>query len=95
MLRKPEIVQAVGKKSGFTQADTALVLDAYHELIEEELTAGREFKLGEIGTFRPKTNKARQCRNPHDGSMIDVPEKHKTVFKVKPSMAGAIHEALR
>lgn len=72
---KKEIVRAVGKASGVSQANTEAVLDAYFEVIYECLKEGTAVSLVGIGKIEPKYMEAKPERD------VYVPLIKETVHK--------------
>ncbi len=51
------------------------VLNGYHNVMRVSLKKGLNFQVGNIVVLKPVTRPARQCRNPQNGEMVNVPEK--------------------
>ena len=79
---KGELVREIAKTAGITQDQAEAVLTAALDLIKAHTDDGRSVILKGFGTFKTKISKARVARNPGTGATINVPEKHKMVFKV-------------
>ncbi|MGM0378877.1 MAG: HU family DNA-binding protein [Bacillota bacterium] len=82
-LRKKELVEKLTKKTGLTKKDTKNLLDAFTDVVGEELNNGNEIALTGFGKFYPRHRKARKATNPQDpkGDKIDVPAKDVPKFK--------------
>jgi len=57
-----------------SKEETATIKEAV-ELVKRELSAGEDVTLYRFGTFKAKTAKARNARNPHTGEAVSVPER--------------------
>ena len=60
MVFKPEIVQLLMKKTGFTRLDCEEFLEGYYDVLIEQLANKRAIRLGPIGTIKPISH-----LNPH------------------------------
>jgi nucleoid DNA-binding protein len=75
-----EIIAAVAKSEGLTQAAVKGVLNAYHAGIMAALMGGETIRVRGFGTFSVKTMKA-ICRKGGCLGPINVPERQKVRFK--------------
>lgn len=76
-----EIVKAVAKNTGNTQAAVSKIIDAYLSEVSDSLNEGTMVNIRDFGSFRMVTRAARQGRNPYTGEMMDIPEKQVVTFK--------------
>ena len=66
-------VELLKDKSGLTKKDIESVLAALTDSVREcVLDGGKEIRLRDFGTFKPKVTKARMGRNPRTGEAIPV-----------------------
>lgn len=81
-MKKFELVQAIAKKTGYTQEVVNNVIDAMQPIIvEATVENGEEVNLPELGKFKRQVFKARKGRNPLTGESLDIPESHTVSFK--------------
>lgn len=81
-MKKYELVQAIAKKTGYTQDVVNNVIDAMQPIIVEACVEnGEEVNLPELGKFKRQIFKARKGRNPLTGEALDIPESHTVSFK--------------
>lgn len=81
-MKKFELVQAIAKKTGYTQDVVNKIIDAMQPIIVEACVEnGDEVNLPELGKFKRQVFKARKGRNPLTGDAIDIPESHTVAFK--------------
>ena len=90
-MNKGELVQAVAARSGFTQKNAAIALDAVLEVIVNSVTSGDKVTLVGFGTFEQRDRKGRAGRNPATGEAINIPASRSVAFKP----GQALKEALR
>ena len=86
-MNKAELVEALAKKIDSTKSDTAGIVDAFIETIQENLHEG--IKISGLGTFSAAKRKARIARNPQTGEEIKVPAKWAPVFKASSGLKEA------
>lgn len=82
-MKKNEFVAAIAEKTGFTKKDVDAFIKSASDVILEVIANEDSVKFGDVCSFKGITRDARQARNPKDGSVIHVPEKHgypKAVF---------------
>lgn len=81
-MKKFELVQAIAKKTGYTQEVVNNVIDAMQPIIVEACVEnGEEVNLPDLGKFKRQIFKARKGRNPLTGESLDIPESHTVSFK--------------
>tara|TARA_A100001035_G_scaffold255170_1_gene229546 strand:+ start:200 stop:493 length:294 start_codon:yes stop_codon:yes gene_type:complete len=73
VVTKAELLELLKDKSGLTKKDIESVLAALTDSVREcVLDGGKEIRLRDFGTFKPKVTKARMGRNPRTGEAIPV-----------------------
>lgn len=78
-LCKSDLVTATAQMSALGKDDCQRVIDTALQLITEQLAGGGDVQITGFGTFKLRTVKARQGRNPRTGQPVDI----KASFKVK------------
>ena len=82
-MNKAELIEKLAEKYGAcSKAEAGRALDAFVEIVKDELKKGGEVAIAGFGTFKAKKRAARTARNPKTGETIQVPEK--VVPKFKP-----------
>lgn len=92
MTRK-EIVDAVAKKHGYTQADVNAIMLAVLDEIKEAVALKKSVFLRNFGTFSPKKRKAKIAQNITLGQSIQVPERTVPHFKPCESFQNAVNNS--
>ncbi|MCQ2101010.1 MAG: HU family DNA-binding protein [Fibrobacter sp.] len=82
-MSETEILKEISATVITCRKEIKRVIEEYVNCIKDELANGKTVRIKDLGTFTPKTKKARKARNPKTGEEIEVPEK-KTI-KFKPS----------
>lgn len=85
-MKKWDLVKAIAEKTGVSQKEVNLVVDALSEIVVTECRDnGDSVNLPSLGIFKQKVNSARLGRNPATGEALEIKESHTIVFK--PSSA--------
>ncbi len=91
-MNKSELVAKMAEKSGLTKKDAELLLKAYVESVEEELSKEGKVQLVGFGTFEVRHRKARMGRNPqHPDKPIEIPASLAPVFKAGKSLKDLVN----
>lgn len=72
-MTKAELVAKVAVKTQMTQQQTAQVVDLLLASIVAALQGGDKVELLGFGSFRRRTRRPRQGRNPKTGETVEVP----------------------
>lgn len=81
-MNKTELIAAMAEKGGITKVDAGKALNAYVEVVKEQLAKGEDVALIGFGTFTVVDRPARTCRNPRTGETLTVAAKKSAKFKV-------------
>lgn len=87
---KKDLVSAVAKSAGLSQAQTATVVDALLAEIEGALKAGKKVRLIGFGTFEVRERAARRGVNPQTGKAMDIPKSKSPAFKPGKELKDAV-----
>ncbi len=71
----------LGPREKFTQSEAEVVVNTVVESIIEALRRGEKIELRGFGSFRLRTRRPRQGRNPKTGTKVEVPGKAVPYFK--------------
>lgn len=85
-MNKAELVSAMAKKAGMTKLDTAKALNAFVDVVKEEIKKGEKVSLVGFANFETVTRPAHECRNPKTGKTIKVAAKKVAKFKPAKSL---------
>ena len=89
-MTKRDLVSELAKKTGASQRETAKLLDAFVDVLSDELTSGEMVKLNGFGCFRLCRRAARKGRNPVTGAVMPVPATTVVVFKPSNKLADSV-----
>ena len=80
-MTKSEFVAEVAKKAEITQTDAKKAIDAFWNVVTDEVKKGGEVSFVGTGKFYKKHTEARKGRNPRTGEEIDIAPNDKLAFK--------------
>lgn len=74
-----------------TKADIRRVMNAFYDLVSDELIAGSEVRITGFGKFEVRHHKARTGRSPQDGSVLHIPASLAPAFKPARALKEAVN----
>ncbi len=80
-MNKTELIAAMAEKAGISKVDAGKALNAYVDVIKEQLIKGEKVTLVGFGTFGVNERPARVGRNPRTGASIKIAAKKTAKFK--------------
>lgn len=91
-MTKPELIDAVAKRTGIKKKDADLIVNSIVDIITETLAKKEEVSLVGFGAFDVRQRGERKGRNPRTGEQITIPAGATCVFrpgrKVRDSMSA-------
>lgn len=81
-LTKADLINHLVDSLDLPRKDANLLLNAFLESIVKSLQDGEDIELRGFGSFRLRSRKARQSRNPKSGEAVEVPPKRVVHFKI-------------
>ena len=90
MTTQAELIAAVAKDAGVSQADAGKVLTAIVENIHASLKSGGDVRISNLGVFDTADRAAREGRNPATGETIKIAASNGAKF----SAAAALKKSL-
>lgn len=89
-MRKQDLVAAVARQTGHSEASVTEVLNAALGSIEKSLASGDEVALSGFGTFRVVSRPARDGRNPQTGAPMRIGARKSPAFRAGASLKRAV-----
>jgi integration host factor subunit beta len=81
-MTKAELVEKVSDKvNGLTKKQTEVIINTIFDSIKEALGTGDKIEIRGFGSFKIRTRKEREGRNPKTGTPVSVPAKKVPFFK--------------
>lgn len=71
-MQKTDFIRAVAEKSGVSQKEAALVVNAMFDVVTETLKRGEKVTLTGFGTFEVRERQAREGVNPQTRQKIQI-----------------------
>ena len=90
-ITKRDIVERVSEKTGLTQVDVKMAVEAFQESIGKTLSEGKNIEIRGFGQFKVRKKKARMARNPRTGEAVKVAEGFKPVFKASSELIQRVN----
>jgi len=91
-MNKSELVAAIADKSGMTKKDSEKALQAFVDVVTEELAKGGKVQLVGFGTFDVAERQSREGRNPQTGKPMTIAASKAPRFKVGKALKDAVNE---
>lgn len=89
-MQKTDFIKAVAEKTGISQKETKMVIDAALEVIAETLAAGEKVTLTGFGTFEVRSRQAREGVNPQTRAKINIPATKTPGFSASSTLKDAV-----
>ena len=89
-MNKTELVEAIAKDSGLTNADSRKAVEAFITTVEKTLKKGDEVALTGFGKFSVAKRSARTGRNPQTGAEISIAATSVPGFKAGAKFKSAV-----
>lgn len=80
-MKKAELVDAIAKKAEIKKVEAQKVLEAFIEVVGDELAAGEKVQITGFGTFEVSERAAREGRNPQSGETMMIAASKSPKFK--------------
>ena len=80
-MNKTELVAAMAEKAGMSKVAAGDALNAFVDVVKEQLAKGESISLVGFGTFSVTERPERQGRNPFNGETITIAAKKAAKFK--------------
>ena len=90
-MTQAELIAAVAKASGVSQADTGRVLDSLVKSIHASLKSGGDVRISNLGVFDTADRAAREGRNPATGATIKIAASKAVRFRVSKPLKDAVN----
>ena len=78
---KKDLVNRIAERTGTKQVLVKAVVQQFFDAIISELGKGNRLEFRDFGVFETRTTPARTAQNPKTLERVEVPAKHRVVFK--------------
>jgi len=86
---KDDLVHQVAAKAGTNLKETNGILDAFTEVVREEVAKGKEVRLMGFGTWNLRNVAARKVKSIRGGTPITIPARKRVGFSVGAVLSQA------
>lgn len=90
-MNKAELIGAVSERAGTTKKDTEKMINAFTEVVSEELKQGGRIQVAGFGTFESKKRAARVGKNPSTGEVINISASTNAKFKASKALKDMLN----
>ncbi len=90
-MNKSELVEAVHAKLGGTKKAAEEAVNAFVDVVTDELSAGNRVQLVGFGTFEVRHRAERKGRNPQTGEEMRIPASKAPVFKAGKHLKDVVN----
>lgn len=91
-MNKTELAAAVAAKAGLSKKDATAAVQAFTDVISEELKKGEKVQIVGFGTFEVSERAAREGRNPQTGETMVIAASKAPKFKAGKALKDAVNE---
>lgn len=96
-LTKAQLAQLLFERIGLNKRESKEIIDAFFDLIVEQLIEGIDVKISGFGNFQIRTKPPRPGRNPRTGQAIPIQSRRVVTFhashKLKETIQGLDRQA--
>lgn len=89
-MNKSELIAKIAEQTGVTKKVTTSVVEAFQNVVTEELSHGGKVQLIGFGNFETRDRAARKGRNPQTNEVIDIPASKVPAFKAGKKLKDAV-----
>lgn len=90
-MNKAELVTAIAEKANLTKKVAEEYVNAFVEVVTEELVKGEKIQLVGFGSFEVRKRAARKGRNPQTKEEIKIPASKAPVFKAGKALKDTVN----
>jgi integration host factor subunit alpha len=94
-LTKAELTELLFERLGLNKRESKDMVDAFFELIYQNLEQGKEVKLSGFGSFQIRPKAARPGRNPRTGEVVPIAARHVVTFHASPKLKALVQGDVR
>ena len=90
MMKKDEMMTLVANIADTTKVNAVSVIDAFVNVIRNELLAGHEVRIHDIGILKPSVRAERVGRNMKTGGTMPIPEQRVVKLALSADMKRSL-----
>lgn len=89
-LTKAELSEMLFERLGLNKRESKDMVEAFFELVHEQLVHGNDVKLSGFGNFQIRRKAPRPGRNPRTGEAIPIDARHVVTFHASQKLKGMV-----
>ena len=89
---KDELIHQVAARAGLNLKETGRVIDAFTEVVREDVAQGHEVRLMGFGTWNLRNVAARRVKSIRGGNQITLPARKRVGFSVGAVLSQAAQD---
>ena len=90
-MNKTELIAAVAEKAELSKKDAEKALEAFTDVVSEELVKGEKIQLVGFGTFEVAEREEREGRNPKTGEKMMIAASRSPKFKAGKALKDMVN----
>ena len=89
-LTKAQLAEKLFDNIGLNKRETKDMVDAFFDLIVQELVQGRDVKISGFGNFQLRSKSTRPGRNPRTGELISIEARRVVTFHASHKLKAIV-----
>ncbi len=89
VIGKDELIHQVAAKAGLNLKETSKVIEAFTEVVREDIAQGHEVRLMGFGTWNLREVASRKVKSIRGGNQITIPARRRVGFSVGAVLSQA------
>ncbi len=90
-MNKQELIAAIAEKAEMEKDDAKKALNAFIEVVGDELKKGEKIQIIGFGTFEVSERAAREGRNPQTGEAMEIKASRNPKFKAGKALKDSLN----
>lgn len=90
-MNKQELIAAIAEKAELERDDAKKALNAFIEVVGDELKKGEKIQIIGFGTFEVSERAAREGRNPQTGETMEIKASRNPKFKAGKALKDSLN----
>lgn len=95
VIGKDELIHQIASRAGLSLKETTKVIDAFTEVVRDDITEGHEVRLMGFGTWSLREVASRQVKSIRGGQQITIPARKRVGFSVGAVLSQAAKDESR
>ncbi|MDQ2903740.1 MAG: HU family DNA-binding protein [Chloroflexota bacterium] len=95
VIGKDELIHQIASRAGLSLKETTKVIDAFTEVVRDDIIEGHEVRLMGFGTWSLREVASRQVKSIRGGQQITIPARKRVGFSVGAVLSQAAKDESR